>query len=122
MPTAAEVVEIARSRRPDGVLVWERAEGESDKGWAAFQLYRDAPARTRSLQVVHDAVYGEGAGNLRQIERWSSSWAWAARVRAWDDHKSRVAAQESLASVQATSKDIADVAGRAARVARAQLA
>lgn len=73
-------------RRNDTPKDWERLEGiDTAKSWPVFEAYRDMPA-PRNLRVVlekfgiaESIVYG-----------WSSSQDWAGRVRAYDNHLTRI--------------------------------
>ena len=59
---------------------WERQEGESEKAFEAFAIYKDMGAN-RSIQMV-----GQKLGKSRVlIERWSSRWNWVERARAYDN-------------------------------------
>lgn len=81
------------------MLAWERREGETDKAWYGFQLYRDmGPERT--LRAVAEALYGDRAKyGLRTVEKWSSRFEWRDRVRALearDDMIRREAVEDHL--------------------------
>lgn len=69
------------------VNIWEKSDDESAKAYHAFCVYRDMSPFERSYQKVADVVYGKESGNVRQIERWGSKFAWVARVDAWDSHQ-----------------------------------
>ncbi|MCC8157477.1 MAG: hypothetical protein LIO54_09415 [Oscillospiraceae bacterium] len=61
---------------------WERQEGESEKAFEAFAIYRDMPTNgeNRSIRAV-----GQKLGKSRAIiERWSASNNWQERVKAYD--------------------------------------
>ncbi len=76
---------------------WERRTSETDRAWHAFTVYRDLGASRRSLQLTHDAIYGEAAGNLRYVEVWSSEHEWVLRVRAWDAHVDEIVRDKLVA-------------------------
>lgn len=61
--------------------LWERQEGETDKAYEAFALYRDMGAG-RSLREVARKLNK----SLTQITKWSTPNNWSERVSAWDDH------------------------------------
>lgn len=63
---------------------WKRQEGETSKAYEAFCIYRDM-GPSRSLGKVHDQIYGEDAGNIRYVEKWSSKHGWVARAQSFDD-------------------------------------
>jgi hypothetical protein len=50
-----------------------------------FCVYRDL-GPSRRLIDAHDAVYGEGAGNIRLLQRWSSQYDWVERAEAYDQY------------------------------------
>lgn len=62
--------------------LWERQEGETDKAYEAFALYRDMGA-SRSVRDVAQKL-GKSA---TLISRWSSANNWVERVSAWDDQE-----------------------------------
>ncbi len=64
---------------------WERLEGEPDRAWAAFCLYKSQSPHHRSLRDVTEAIYGSPM-NVALLGRWNTRWGWQRRVRAWDDH------------------------------------
>lgn len=77
----------------DYTLPWERQDEESDPAWEAFLTYRDLPytpyrdegnqqqpGRPRSQREAAKRI-----GKSRSlIDRWASTHAWSARVRAFD--------------------------------------
>lgn len=76
---------------------WERQPGETDSAWAAFVVYRDDGPGERSL-----AKLGRKFGkNKENFERWSSTWDWVARVRAYDVFLDRKKREKDLAEVEA---------------------
>lgn len=68
--------------------IWERLPREPEKAYVAYSIYRDLEG-ARSLRRVRE-VLGKPPNYHRQIERWSSDWKWPERVRAFDNHKSRM--------------------------------
>jgi len=62
---------------------WEKRPDETQRAYEVFCIYRDLGPE-RSLQKAHDAEYGEGAGNLRYVEGWSSDYDWPDRAAAHD--------------------------------------
>lgn len=73
--------------------IWERLSHETDKAWAAFQVYRDLPllgekAERRTLANVTRKL---GHNRKNQVEKWSSGYQWVDRSRAYDAHLGRIA-------------------------------
>jgi hypothetical protein len=66
--------------------LWTKQEDETQRAYNAFCVYRNLGWRNRSLQKVHDQVYGKGAGNLRYVEQWSSQYDWVDRAAAYDEY------------------------------------
>lgn len=66
---------------------WDRLNGESDKAFAAFCVYRDLGAE-RSAEKVQLKL-SKSTGYLRQLYKWSSLHNWVDRVSAWDDFKDK---------------------------------
>jgi hypothetical protein len=76
--------------------LWGRQEGESDRAFEAFAMYRDlGPAR--STRQVAQAV----AKSAHLIRRWSARWAWVQRAGAWDDEADRNQRERDLVERQA---------------------
>lgn len=70
---------------------WERQEGEGEKAYEAFTIYRDLGAN-RSTEKVRQT----SGKNKRLIERWSSRWKWVERCRAWDNQLQEAAYAEAV--------------------------
>jgi hypothetical protein len=68
---------------------WERQPNEPPRAFEAFTLYRNMTPRRRSQAAVCRELYGNDAGNIRLIEKWSSEWRWCDRATAWDDELDR---------------------------------
>jgi hypothetical protein len=77
------VQEPLDDRRP-----WERRDDETDRAWAAFQLYRDMGAGKRSFAKAYQERYGkDSSAQAPQFFRtWASEHQWYARATAWDRH------------------------------------
>src|SRR5262249_48458755 len=99
-----------RSRRreppgPDGAGAppWARRPGEDDRAFGCFECYRDlGPGRTP------DAVrkeYTQKPSYRRQLQKWSTRFAWPARALAWDEHQARLrdAAREAVVAAEAAT-------------------
>lgn len=82
-------------------MIWERQPTDTAKSWAAFVVYRDLPAGTRSLEEVRQKL-GNSSGYTRQLEKWSAAHNWVARVAAYDAHldAERLAAAKALRDEQ----------------------
>ncbi len=64
------------------MLAWERQQGESDKAYAAFTMYRDMGPE-RSHRAVAEAIYGVQAKySVRTVHEWSRRHGWVDRVAA----------------------------------------
>lgn len=59
---------------------YERLKTDSDRGWAAFQIYRDLPPEERLLQTVADRM----GVSISMANQWSAKGRWAVRAKAWD--------------------------------------
>jgi hypothetical protein len=78
---------------------WDQQAGETARAFAAFQVYRDLPAKSRSLERAASIYYGQEvgrtiggtSGKVRQFETWSSRWDWVPRVAQYDRHIDRAA-------------------------------
>ncbi len=69
---------------------WERQQGESEKAFEAFALYRDMGTE-RSLRKVEQEL-----GKSRTLMcRWSSKYQWCERAREYDNDKERQAKKEA---------------------------
>jgi hypothetical protein len=68
---------VAAKRQP-----WEQLDGEGDKAFEAFTVYRDSGI-PRSLPEVSR----RSAKSVPLIKRWSAKYRWAERARAWDAHR-----------------------------------
>jgi hypothetical protein len=85
---------------------WERQEGETAKGFEAFELFRRlGPART--VQAAWEQ-YWQRPGNRRRtggkeagvphgyFRAWSSRWRWHERAAAWDEEVAALARDQEL--------------------------
>jgi hypothetical protein len=79
-------------------LTFDRMDGEPEKAFAAFRVYRDMPVGERSHKALA-ARLGRDHKYLITIGGWSSQWKWAARVAKWDqwlDLKAREHAERRM--------------------------
>jgi hypothetical protein len=85
---------------------WDRQQGEGDKAWLCFSIYRDLPHENppvpRSQRVVSSRVYpgkSPGKGVVKEIGGWSARWRWVERAAAYDtmlDRQKQDAFRKSL--------------------------
>lgn len=70
---------------------WEQQEGEGDKAYQAFIIYRSLPASKRSLRAAAEQFYKERFkdSNVRTLEGWSSKWGWVLRARQFDAYQDK---------------------------------
>lgn len=71
---------------------WERQEGETDKSWGGFVIYRDLGAGKRSLAKAAE-IFGKSPEALGQHAR---LWRWIERAAAWDRELDRVAREAKI--------------------------
>lgn len=69
---------------------WERQEGETDKAFAAFAIYRDMG----DDRTIAKAAEKLGLKASRHLETWSSENSWLDRISAWQDHLDSLALRE----------------------------
>lgn len=82
------------SKWDNGVRAWERQQGESDKAYEAFVVYRDMGSE-RSLRAV-----GQALGKSKALmERWSSKWNWPERVRQYENNLEQEAYKKAVKGV-----------------------
>lgn len=82
------------SKWDNGVKAWERQQGESEKAYEAFALYRDMGSE-RSLRAVTEQLNK----SLTLIARWSSKWNWPERVRQYDNSLEQEAYKKAVKGV-----------------------
>lgn len=70
---------------------WERQEGESEKAFEAFAVYRDMGAERSITKVVQSLNKTRAL-----IGRWSSQWNWQERVRAYDNELEKEARTKAI--------------------------
>lgn len=74
---------------------WDRQDGETDKAFAAFCIYRDMGSE-RSYKDVR-IKFGKQPNYERMLQRWGSQHRWVERATAYDaylDEQKREALQE----------------------------
>lgn len=60
---------------------WERQQGESEKAYWAFAIYRDMGEKRTIAAVVNQLQKSRSL-----IDRWKDRWDWVERVRAYDNY------------------------------------
>jgi len=68
--------------------IWDRLPSETDKAWAAFQVYRDMPlfGSKTERRSLNNAARSMGYSDEQQLTKWSSKNAWVDRARGYDAH------------------------------------
>ena len=87
------------------VELWERQEGETNKQYEAFCIYRDL-----GVDRTHKKVADELQKSTTLMGRWASMNNWTERVKAYDDEQDRL-------NRIAQRKEIAEMRKKHARVA-----
>jgi hypothetical protein len=86
---------------------WERRPRESSRAYEAFRLYRDiGPMRSVDQLAMSTA-------RPSMIAKWSHTFGWVGRARAWDDHVYRIADGARLDALREMQRTHA-LAGRVA--------
>lgn len=78
---------------------WDRMEGESDKAFAAFNVYKNLTPSERSKSRVSYEIYDKKRGMSwasdkkphGRVNKWSVDFNWVERAGAWDVEQARVA-------------------------------
>ncbi|MEA4830991.1 MAG: phage terminase small subunit-related protein [Oscillospiraceae bacterium] len=66
--------------RDADIKAWERQEGESNKAYEAFSIYRDM-GNDRTLISVAEQLHK----SYTLIRRWKTAWNWEDRAREYDN-------------------------------------
>lgn len=74
---------------------WERQKGESAQAFEAFSLYLEMGA-DRSIRAVSQ----ECSKSVSLIRRWSSTYHWVERCRAWGNHLQHEAKKAAISEVR----------------------
>lgn len=69
---------------------WDRLDGEGEKPYQAFILYRDM-----GLERTYQAVADELQKSYTLIRRWKDKFEWEQRVLAYDNHLQKDALKEA---------------------------
>ena len=78
---------------------WERQKGESAQAFEAFFLYLEMGA-SRSLRAVSQEL----GKSKTLIDRWSRTYKWVERCRAWDNHIQHEAKKAAITEVRNMTK------------------
>ena len=74
---------------------WERQKGESAQAFEAFFLYLEMGG-SRSLRAVSQEL----GKSKTLIDRWSRTYKWVERCRAWDNHLQHEAKKAAISEVR----------------------
>lgn len=87
--------------------LWERQAGESSVAYEAFLLYRNMGHETEGEKKKRRlASVAEKLGkSLKLMERWSFTWDWVERARAYDNELQRISMEETREAVRKMLKD-----------------
>lgn len=78
---------------------WERQKGESAQAFEAFFLYLEMGAN-RSIRAVSQEL----GKSKTLIDRWSRTYKWVERCRAWDNHIQHEAKKAAITEVRNMTK------------------
>jgi len=70
---------------------WERQEGETEKAFEAFSVYRDLQGSARTFTAVAEKLHK----SCTLIRRWKTQYNWESRVLAYDNHLQNAATAEA---------------------------
>lgn len=84
---------------------WERQKGESAQAFEAFLTYLQMGPE-RSIRAVSQRL----AKSKTIIDRWSRTYGWVERCRAWDNHLRQEARRAAVAEVRQMNKRHANMA------------
>lgn len=80
---------------------WSRMQGEPEKAYMSFLLYRDMNPRT--LKRVADA---RGIKSVRRLEQWSAKWKWQERAEAYEKHLDDAWIESKAGQIEQATKRI----------------
>lgn len=90
--------------------LWDRQQGETDKAWQGWVIYRDLPREERSIRRA--ALLGGTAKS--NTGEWAVIWSWTRRLEAYERHLDQI-------RVKAHENEVRDMAKRHANLARGAL-
>ena len=94
------------SKKTSGEELWGRLAGESSVAYEAFLLYRNMSHEPGEKKKRRLASVAEKLGkSLKLIERWSRTWDWVERARAYDNELQRISMEETRAAIRKMLKD-----------------
>lgn len=82
-------------KRTESTAPWEQQPGESAKAFEAFTAYRDMGADRSTRKVAQKLTKSDSV-----IRKWSSTYNWVERARAYDRDLDRQAHEQAVRSVQ----------------------
>lgn len=87
--------------------LWERQPGESSVAYEAFLLYRNMGHETEGEKKKRRlASVAEKLGkSVKLMERWSFTWDWVERARAYDNELQRIGMEETRSAIKKMLKD-----------------
>lgn len=88
-----------RRPEPEAALPWERQKGESPQAFEAFSIYRDMGSK-RGLRSVAQRL----DKSFTLISRWSRTWEWVERARAYDNDLERQERAEAAKDLKEARK------------------
>lgn len=88
---------------------FERQPGETDKGWAAFQMYRDLPPSERSIIAAYRLMSGRNPKEAPQYWRhWVVVNKWEERAADFDRHKDELIRREEAKTLLVVRREQAN--------------
>ncbi len=96
VPEQDDHTDLANDAGEADGAVWTRSDDETAKSYAAFCLYRDLGS-ARSLEKARQRL-GKSSGYIRQLETWSSRYAWLRRSKGYDAYLELLSRREREAS------------------------
>jgi hypothetical protein len=102
---------------------WEKLEGESAAGFAAFCAFRDfGPERNiRKAVEACEADEGRRGKRYRMWRLWSMSFQWFKRAADYDRYLDRLVLAERRKTIQAREEDYRKVTGKMLRAVEKKL-
>ena len=85
--------------KDEDCTLWERQPGESSQAFDAFSHYRDMGGE-RSIRAVAEKLHKSS----QLLGRWSRTWFWVERCRAYDNELSRKAEAQAIRDLSSMRK------------------
>lgn len=96
--------------------MWDRQDGETDRAYEAFAIYRDMGVSRSGGRV--GAELGKSS---TLIDRWRSRWDWVARVALWDRLKDQELRDETEEKRKSMLRKHADLGEKIVRLVDSKL-